>query len=76
MLGCLTRAKFQVRHIFSIKINMGTVQQYGVGEGEVFSILDLLFLRYCTSVYCRSFFRTLRRKSTSKDYLDCHIGEH
>ncbi len=26
---------------FSIKINMGTVQQYGVGEGEVFSILDL-----------------------------------
>ncbi len=35
-----------VRHILSapcisIKINMGTVQQYGVGEGEVFSILDL-----------------------------------
>jgi hypothetical protein len=35
-----------VRHIssapfFSIRINMGTVQQYGVGEGEVFSILDL-----------------------------------
>ena len=35
-----------VRHIlsapyFSIKINMGTVQQYGVGEGEVFSILVL-----------------------------------
>jgi hypothetical protein len=41
VLGCLRRAKFQVRHIFSIKINMGTVQQYGVGEGEVFSILDL-----------------------------------
>ncbi len=37
----LMRAKFQVRHIFSIKINVGTVQQYGVGEGEVFSILDL-----------------------------------
>jgi hypothetical protein len=26
---------------FSIKINMGTVQQYGVCEGGVFSILDL-----------------------------------
>jgi hypothetical protein len=26
---------------FSIKINMGTVQQYAVGDGEVFSILDL-----------------------------------
>ena len=34
-------AIFQVHHIFSIKINMGTVQQYDVGEGEVFSILDL-----------------------------------
>ncbi len=41
MLGCLTRAKFHVRHIFSIKINMGTVQQYGIGEGGGFSILDL-----------------------------------
>jgi hypothetical protein len=41
VLGCSTRAKFQVHHIFSIKINMGTVQQYSVGEGEVFSILDL-----------------------------------
>jgi hypothetical protein len=37
----LMRAKFQVRHIFSIKINMGTGQQYDVGEGEVFSISDL-----------------------------------
>ncbi len=41
MLGCLRRAKFYVRHIFSIKINMGTVQQYGVAEWEVFSVLDL-----------------------------------
>jgi hypothetical protein len=41
VLGCLMRAIFQVRHIFSIKINMGTVQQYGIGEGEVFSILNL-----------------------------------
>jgi hypothetical protein len=40
-VGVLTRAKFQVRHIFSIKINMGTVQQYSIGEGEVFSIFDL-----------------------------------
>ncbi len=42
MLGCLTRAKFQVRHIFSIKINMRTVQQYGVGEGGGFSFFRSL----------------------------------
>jgi hypothetical protein len=41
---------FRVHHIFSIKINMGTVEQYGIGEGEVFSILDLKFLRYLSIV--------------------------
>ena len=61
-------------HIFSSIINMGTVQQYAVGNGEVFSILDLSFL--CNFSYCRRFFRTyLTQKNTLKD-LDCHIGEH
>jgi hypothetical protein len=45
-------AIFCVRHIFSIKINMGTVQQYAVGDGEVFSILDLSFQRqYIAGVF-------------------------
>ncbi len=28
-------------HVFTIKINMGIVQQYSVREGEAFSILDI-----------------------------------
>jgi hypothetical protein len=40
-VGMLDVHLFQVRHIFSIKINSGIIQQYNVGEGEVFSFLDL-----------------------------------
>ncbi len=40
-VGVLAKSEILSAPYFSIKINMGTVQQYGVGEGEVFSILDL-----------------------------------
>ncbi len=40
-VGVLNKSQISNVPYFSIKINMGTVQQYGVGEGEVFSILDL-----------------------------------
>jgi hypothetical protein len=63
---------FHVRHIFSSAINMGTVQQYAIGDGEVFSILD--FNSNVTSVHCWSF-SVPYAENTSKD-LDCHIGAH
>jgi hypothetical protein len=47
-----------------------TVEQYSNaawGRKEVFSILD-------TSVYCKSFFCTLRRKTVTSAYISCCLN--